>query len=108
MLSHVEIQQEQNALIACLQGEIDHHTVQEMRKRIDAEVLCSEEKKLILDFGGVTFMDSSGVGLVLGRSKLMESLGGTLAVRHTPVQMEPILKLAGVSHIESREGEYAR
>ncbi|MDO5602037.1 MAG: STAS domain-containing protein [Oscillospiraceae bacterium] len=108
MLSNVETVQKDGVLTAYLAGEIDHHTAQQLRERLDGEILCAGPAETVLDFGGVSFMDSSGIGLILGRHKLMETLGGTLTVRNTPAQLERILKLAGVGRVESKEGEYAK
>ena len=58
-----------------LQGEIDHHTAGNIRNRTDNEILRHSPEELILDFSGVSFMDSSGVGLVIGRYKLAVSRG---------------------------------
>lgn len=108
MLSNVETVLHDGILTAFLSGEIDHHTAQMLRERLDGEILCAAPSETVLDFNGVSFMDSSGIGLILGRHKLMETLGGKLAVRNTPMQLERILKLAGVGRIESKEGEYAK
>ena len=67
-----------DVLTAVLSGEIDHHTAQGMREEIDFTVNQSKPKKLILSFEHVGFMDSAGIGLIIGRYKLMESLGGEL------------------------------
>ena len=63
-----------DVLTAVLSGEIDHHTAQGMREEIDFTVNQSKPKKLILSFEHVGFMDSAGIGLIIGRYKLMESL----------------------------------
>ena len=56
-------------LAAYLSGEIDHHAAQSIRREIDAQVDDRLPELLTLDFSGVTFMDSSGVGLILGRGR---------------------------------------
>ena len=58
-------------LIAYLAGEIDHHSAAELRSQIDAGIQDKQPTHLILDFKNVTFMDSSGIGLVMGRYRLM-------------------------------------
>ena len=57
-------------LAAYLSGEIDHHAAQSLRREIDAQVDDRLPELLTLDFSGVTFMDSSGVGLILGRDQI--------------------------------------
>ncbi len=56
-------------LIAVMAGELDHHSAEEVRNKIDNEMDVQGLKNLILDFAGVNFMDSSGIGVVIGRYK---------------------------------------
>ena len=65
-----------------LSGEIDHHAAQSIRREIDAQVDDRLPELLTLDFSGVTFMDSSGVGLILGRGRHISALGGRLTVQN--------------------------
>lgn len=83
-------------LTAALAGEIDHHAAAQLREKIDEQMDRRMPGTLILDFGGVGFMDSSGVGLILGRCRRMQATGGTLRVRGTGGQVNRMLKLAGV------------
>lgn len=87
------------ALFAYLVGEIDHHAAQRLRQAIDARLALAAPARLILDFGGVTFMDSSGVGLILGRQKRMRELGGVLVIQRPPAQIQKMLELARVSYV---------
>jgi stage II sporulation protein AA (anti-sigma F factor antagonist) len=61
-------------LAAYLSGEIDHHAAQTLRREIDAQVDDRLPELLTLDFSGVTFMDSSGVGLILGRGRRVSEI----------------------------------
>jgi stage II sporulation protein AA (anti-sigma F factor antagonist) len=83
-------------MTAYLEGEIDHHSAQSLREEIDAQILSMTPVKLVLDFGGVTFTDSSGIGLILGRNTMMKVLGGKMAIQNPPVQMVRILRLAQI------------
>ena len=65
-------------LTVYLQGEIDHHSAKNMREEIDSAVDFNMPSLLILDFGEVTFMDSSGIGLVMGRFKNLQKNGAKL------------------------------
>lgn len=89
-----------DTLYAYLAGEIDHDAAQQLRVSIDTTVSCRMPQQLVLDFSGVGFMDSSGVGLILGRQRRMQALGGSLRIQHPPEQIKKVLQLA---HIESRE-----
>lgn len=73
----------QGTLAAYLTGEIDHHAAQALRREIDAQIDARMPELLTMDFSGVTFMDSSGVGLILGRGRQMSGLGGRLVVCKT-------------------------
>ena len=81
---------------AFLSGDIDHHTAAVMRETIDQTVESAMPEKLIIDFKDVTFMDSSGIGLVMGRYKLMRSLGGEIEVKNVSSHIKKVMKLAGL------------
>ncbi|WP_395150650.1 anti-sigma factor antagonist [uncultured Allofournierella sp.] len=88
----------QELLAAYLSGEIDHHSAQELRQLIDTEIGARMPAQLILDFGDVSFMDSSGVGLILGRARRMKALDGTVVVQHTPPSIRKMLDLAQIQY----------
>lgn len=91
----ISLSSENSNLIASLSGEIDHHTASLVKKAIDARLYSERPKKLILDLSGVGFMDSSGLGLILGRYQLSKELGCVLVLRDPAVGVMKILKLAG-------------
>lgn len=86
-------------LTAVLSGEIDHHSAREIRGEIDETASRVKPKKLIFDFAAVQFMDSSGIGLVMGRCKLMRMWGGTVEVIRLPPKIEKIVSLAGLNQL---------
>lgn len=93
-------------LRAVLSGELDHHSARELRAELDAALCEMMPHTLILDFGGVTFMDSSGVGLIMGRYKLLQSFDGEVAVENAPPRIEQMLRLSGVGQLaEIRTGK---
>ena len=67
----VNITYENDTVTARLSGEIDHHIAPAIRGEIDAKCESRRPKRLILDFSGVGFMDSSGIGLIMGRYRMM-------------------------------------
>jgi len=81
-------------LYAYLAGEIDHDAAQNLRIQLDDALLTRTPRTLVLDLGGVGFMDSSGVGLILGRQRCARSLGGTLRIQHAPEQLRRVLQRA--------------
>ena len=63
-------------LTVFLDGEIDHHSAPSVRNTVDEAVMTQSPSRLALDFSSVSFMDSSGIGLIMGRYKLMNGRGG--------------------------------
>ncbi len=95
-MTQVTIRQEGKAMTALLSGEIDHHWAAVLREQIDERLKAAAPAVLILDFSAVTFMDSSGVGLILGRHRLAQSLGGTVVVQKAPANIKRMLAIAGI------------
>ena len=83
-------------LTVLLTGEIDHHCAGKIRDEIDAAIEHHRPENLVMDFGGVSFMDSSGIGLVMGRYKLMKSIGGSVSVANTPKPLRRVMRLSGL------------
>ena len=79
-----------------LQGDIDHHTASAMRESIDRAAESCLPQKLVMDFSGVSFMDSSGIGLVMGRYRLIRSMGGSLEITGTSARIRTMMKMAGL------------
>ncbi len=90
---------ENEVLICYLSGEIDHHTALPMRLEIDDKIECCRPKELILDFSGITFMDSSGIGLVMGRYKLLNEFGGKMSIVGLSNNSYKVMLLAGLDRI---------
>ena len=95
----VEITLQDRTLVAVLDGEIDHHCAQPMRTEIDEKIPAYQPEVLVLDFAGVTFMDSSGIGLIMGRHRSMESIGGEVIVRNPPQHIRRVMRLSGMERI---------
>ncbi len=96
----VTFKHSEDTLTAVLSGEIDHHTAAEFRTSIDREVECLQPDLLILDFGGIGFMDSSGIGLIMGRYKNAAEYGGKVQVVNAPPMIERMIKLAGIGRLD--------
>ena len=82
-----------------LTGEIDHHSAVNVRSEIDGLIFESRPKKVVLDLSEISFMDSSGLGLIMGRHSLIKDLGGTLSLRAPTVAVMKILSLAGMERM---------
>lgn len=80
-------------------GEIDHHSALGMRQGIDDLIREKRPEKLILDLSAVDFMDSSGLGLILGRYSAVKQIGGDMVVLNPNKGVMKILRLAGAERI---------
>ncbi len=89
----------EGTIVAKITGEIDHHSARWLRMDIDTAIQDKSPKKLILDFSGVTFMDSSGVGLVMGRYRNMKERGGKVSLANMPEYIEKVMDLAGMDRL---------
>ena len=80
-----------------LDGELDHHTAKGVRAELEALIESPRVKRLVLDLSGLTFMDSSGIGFILGRYKLAREYGGRVVVAGTGKKTRTILEMAGLA-----------
>ena len=99
----VDIDIDESSVTAYLSGEIDHHSAAELRRTIDEAVEHAYPEVLALDFGGVTFMDSSGIGLVMGRWKLMRDISGRVVIENAPKAIKKVMKMSGIEKLVSME-----
>lgn len=86
-------------LTVYLKGEIDHHSARAMREEIDKAIDFNMPSLLILDFTEITFMDSSGIGLVMGRFKNLQKNGAKLHLVNLSDNIYKIMKLAGIERL---------
>lgn len=82
-----------------LMGEIDHHSAVRVRADIDALIFEKRPRKVVLDLSEISFMDSSGLGLIMGRYALARDLGSSLTLRSPSVAVMKILTLAGMERM---------
>ena len=90
---------QENCLTIFLPGELDHHNSEEIRKRSDYLIDQNHIRYVIFDFTDTTFMDSSGIGVIMGRYKRIYMLGGEVCAVHTSERMKKILTMSGVTRI---------
>ena len=86
-------------LLLELNGEIDHHGARSAMRELELAVDASLPKKLVLDMTGVTFMDSSGIALILKAQQRMQLLDGSLLVCHVQEQAKRVLDAAGIGRL---------
>ena len=101
----VKISNYNNFALALIEGDIDHHTAKDIRESIDYYIEKDNPKMLKMDFGQVKLMDSSGIGLIMGRFKLMNALKGKLKVINIPQNLERMIKLSGLMSLGIFEKE---
>ena len=88
-------------LIARICCEIDHHTASRLRARIDRAIFLERPKILCLHFGEVRFMDSSGIGLVIGRAEICRELGITVRLTGLSSTAKRLITLSGVDKLQN-------
>ena len=97
----IGFQRKNTTLIVALNGEIDHHSAGRFRQKIETELMKMNGRNVIFNFSNVDFMDSSGIGLVIGRYKYTTALGGKTAVVCSNEKINDIFKLSGICQIIS-------
>lgn len=90
---------EDKVLIFEIVEELDHHTCDKIRKRTDYELQRFMPKKVIFDLKNVKFMDSAGIGFILGRYKIVNSFGGTLEIINVEKSLKKIFEMSGMLKI---------
>jgi len=92
----------ENTLIVKFDGELDHHVAESIRTELDDAISQHRVKNLVFDLSGMRFMDSSGIGVIIGRYKNIAKLGGKVSVIHVTDQIDKIFSLAGIYNIISK------
>lgn len=82
-----------------LRGEIDHHSAVAVRSAIDDMIRCKRPAKLVVDMSSVELMDSSGLGLIMGRYAVMKEVGGQISILDPNPRVKKIMSLAGMERI---------
>ena len=90
---------EGSRLTVRLAGELDHYCAQSIRRELDALLSDPGVRTLILDFSALQFMDSSGIGVILGRYRILRDRGGSVAVTHMNRHIERIFHMSGMDRI---------
>lgn len=91
--------QEDKLLFLQITEEIDHHTTEEIRRKADYEITRFMPRKVIFDFNQVTFMDSAGIGMLIGRYKVAKMLGSTIEMINVKPSIKKIFEMSGVLKI---------
>lgn len=95
----VQLLRRKEKLIVRLKGELDHHTAQLFRDAVEKELVKDKVQDLILNMENVTFMDSSGIGVILGRYKQVKTKGGKTVICGAGSHIQKILQMGGILKI---------
>jgi len=95
----ITLKRQNRVLTVYLKGELDHHAVSKVKETIDMQLVRSPLTQLILDMSAVSFMDSSGIGLIAGRYNKMKSLGGSMKIINPGLNILKVLKMSGLSKL---------
>lgn len=95
----VKCTEQGRTLTARLAGEIDHHAAKEIMAELAEQIDAALPEHLVVELSGVTFMDSSGIAVLLNAWRRMGQLGGTMEVNQTPTQAKKVLKAAGLDRL---------
>ena len=91
--------EKEKLLIFKISEEIDDYTVRKIRRRADYEIERYMPKRVVFDFDSVTFMDSAGIGLIIGRYKFVNMLGGKLELANLTQNVKKIFEMSGILKI---------
>ena len=95
---------QEGQLTIALTGEIDHHSAKEFIHAIEAKIETYNPGVCVLDFTDVSFMDSSGIGVLLGRLRTLQGRGGSLSVKNMRPSVEKLFRLSGLQRVIEIEG----
>ena len=90
-----------DTMIVRLQGELDQHYATQLRRTIDSQVTHRGIHKIVFDFTNVGFMDSSGIGVIMGRYRLMQSVGGKVCAFGITQRVDKLVEMSGIKRIIS-------
>lgn len=99
----ITIDKQNGATVISLRGEVDHHSARTIMENIDQTISSTLPMNLVLDLSSVTFMDSSGIAVLLRSLRQMDQLGGKLRVVGIPSQPRRVLEAAGIGRIITLE-----
>ncbi len=86
-------------LIVKIDGDIDHHVSSQIKEKVEREFEFSNAENIIFDFSNVNFMDSSGIGMIIGRYKMLQKTGGKIYIANVKPQLESIIEISGLRKI---------
>ena len=95
------VKEDSGVLSAYISCELDHNAARSIREAIDAELIIKKPKVLRIDFSDVTFMDSSGIGLIIGRADKAAALGGDVEICGLSPRLRRLVRMSGVEKLRN-------
>lgn len=104
-MEKIKFNYENKSLTVRIIGDIDHHSAKAVREKIDSMIFDKKPFLVLLDLSAVEFMDSSGLGLILGRYTISKDMGADFKIIRPSSNVKRILDLAGVERLMKIEGD---
>jgi stage II sporulation protein AA (anti-sigma F factor antagonist) len=101
MSLQIELEPNRKTLIVRLKGELDHHTAEAVKQRMESAIEQNQLKHIILSLKDLNFMDSSGLGVILGRYKQITAKGGKMVVCDINPAVYRLFEMSGLFKIVS-------
>ncbi|MBE5812307.1 MAG: STAS domain-containing protein [Clostridiales bacterium] len=98
-MAKLEFFNNSKALVVKINEEIDHHSCSVLKDKLDVAINLSKIDKLVFDFTGVNFMDSSGIGMIMGRYKSIQKNSGKVAITGLQPTVKKIVQMSGLHKI---------
>lgn len=95
----IKLQKKGRTLIASLSGELDHHSAKKVKDMLEAAIEQKGVLNLIFDFTNLAFMDSSGIGVIIGRYKLLSAIGGRVCIVCRGKTINRLITLSGLTRL---------
>ena len=95
----MEFERRRDTVTVRMTGELDHCSAQPIRRELDGLIADPGVKKLVLDLREMPFMDSSGIGVILGRYRTLSQRGGRVAVKNMNPQVKKVFLLSGMDQV---------
>ena len=99
MSLNIQLEVKHRVLCIRLEGELDHHTAEQLRNQVNTMIEEQSVKHILLNLGELKFMDSSGLGVILGRYKQISNLGGEMVVCSISPDVKRLFEMSGLFKI---------
>jgi len=99
IILQVKFSNKGNILIVRLIGELDHHVSDYVRRKIDSEMIKPTSKNIIFDLSNLSFMDSSGIGIIMGRYRVISRINGQVMIACSNAQIVKLLEMSGIGNV---------